>query len=664
MKHPTLRIFHLLLVIILLAVACGQAEPTPDVEATVAAAITQTEEAKPTDTPVPPTATPKPTDTPVPTPTPKSLVVSSLDDIQSAVVQIVAQGTFIDPAEGLQLNAAGSGSGFIIDESGIAVTNNHVVTGAALLKVWIGGKGEPRNAKVLGVSECSDLAIIDIEGDGYPYFEWYTGEIKPGLDIYAAGFPLGDPEFTLTRGIVSKARADGETNWASVDAVIEHDATINPGNSGGPLVTADGKVVGVNYAGASELGQFFAIAPDEALPVIEKLRRNQDVDSIGINGTAISSEDGFSGIWAASVKSGSPADKTGIKAGDIVTSIEGLSLATDGTMADYCDVLRTHTPDDIMSVQVLRFETEEFLEGQLNGRELALSFSFAQALGDEVGDETGDTTATTTYEYVTLVDDSDAIQLEVPVQWSDTNGSNWLFEDEVVGSALSAAPNFEDFLNTFSTPGVFFGASSVLVQRYDVNGLLDRLHSDICTYEGRTDYSDELYTGAYDLYSDCGDTNSIIIDVVAEPADKSFLMWLEIQVVDDADLDALDHILNSFQVIGELPGGSTSSAPSPPTPTTDASADIPAEWFPPAGKATIVLVNEASADLVFTMANQEHKLVANTEKVTVFDPGTYTYTASDPRFDSLNAECSLSADTIYYWYTDDNNWGSCFQVWP
>ncbi|WP_343390223.1 serine protease [Candidatus Amarobacter glycogenicus] len=139
-------------------------------------------------------------------------------------------------------NAAGRGSGFIIDPSGIAVTNNHVVTGAALLKVWVGGESQPRNARILGVSGGADLAVIDIEGDGFPYLDWYTGSVDVGLDVYAAGFPLGDPEYTLTRGIVSKARTSGETSWASVDDVIEHDATINPGNSGGPLLTSDGKL--------------------------------------------------------------------------------------------------------------------------------------------------------------------------------------------------------------------------------------------------------------------------------------------------------------------------------------------------------------------------------------------------------------------------------------
>ena len=104
--------------------------------------------------------------------------------------------------------------------------------------------------------------------------------------MYAAGYPLGDPEFTLTRGIISKAQANGKTNWASVNNVLEHDATINPGNSGGPLVTADGKVVGINYAGNSSTKQYFAITR-EAEAVIKQLRGGKDVTSLGINGQAV-----------------------------------------------------------------------------------------------------------------------------------------------------------------------------------------------------------------------------------------------------------------------------------------------------------------------------------------------------------------------------------------
>jgi serine protease Do len=604
---------------------------------------------------------------PPPTPTPESKAGSSLEAVKNATIQIEAQGSFIDPEVGLQLNVAGRGSGFIIDESGIAVTNNHVVTGAALLKVWVGGESEPRNAKILGVSECSDLAVIDIEGNGYPYLEWYDGAITPGLDVYAAGFPLGDPEFTLTRGIVSKERASGETSWASVDAVIEHDATINPGNSGGPLVTQDGKVVGINYASDPNFNQYFAIARDEALRVIERLRTGQDVDSIGVNGSAVNNDKDFSGIWVASVKSGSPANNAGIKAGDVIVRLEGLVLAADGTMADYCDILRSHSPEDTLSMEVVRFATQEVLEGQLNGRELEQSFSFAQELEQEVGSGTDAVTYTN---YNTITDDSGAITMEVPQEWSDVTGSpwNWGEEDEVVGVSVVASTNIDDFYSTYSTPGVFFGASTVLAQRYDTSTLLDQISfSGDCTSEGRFDYNDPLYTGLYDLYSNCGGAGSAVINLAAVPEDGSFIILLQVQAVSEADLDALDRILNSFQAVGDLSAGgsvSSESGAGPEAPTPAPSSDIPAEWFPPAGKASVVLVNEANADLVFTMANQEHKLVAHTQKVAIYDPGTYTYTASDPRFDSQNAACTLKADTIYYWYTDDSSWGTCAQIWP
>ena len=198
--------------------------------------------------------------------------ISNLDEVKNAVIQIEADGSFVNPDFSVSYNDAGFGSGFIIDPSGLAVTNNHVVTGAALLKVWIGGDtGKTYNAKVVGVSECSDLALIDIEGEDFPYLDWHEGAINVGLEVYAAGFPLAEPQFTLTRGIVSKEEAGGETYWASVDYVIEHDATINPGNSGGPLLDSDGNVVGINYSGR-ETDQYFAIGRDLAVNVVEQLK--------------------------------------------------------------------------------------------------------------------------------------------------------------------------------------------------------------------------------------------------------------------------------------------------------------------------------------------------------------------------------------------------------
>ncbi|MFQ5407214.1 MAG: S1C family serine protease [Anaerolineales bacterium] len=315
---------------------------------------------------------------------------TTLEEVQNAVIQIEFLGAYRDPAVGA-VSGSGYGSGFIIDPSGIAVTNNHVVAGAASLKVHIGGDTtETYNAKVLGVSECSDLAVIDIDGEGFPYLEWYQGDISVGTEAYAAGFPLGEPEYTLTSGIVSKASAPGETSWASVDAVIGHDATINPGNSGGPLVTGDGQVIGVNYSSRANVDQYFAISAEKAIPLTEQLRAGEDADSIGVNGQAVVSDDGsLSGVWVSSVVSGSPADLAGLEGGDVIVTMEGVQIATDGTMSDYCDILRSHAATDTLAIEVLRFDTQEGLEGQLNGEPLALAFSFAAAAETATEGRTG-----------------------------------------------------------------------------------------------------------------------------------------------------------------------------------------------------------------------------------------------------------------------------------
>lgn len=290
--------------------------------------------------------------------------VQTLEDVRSAVIRIEAEGSFDYPGEGTQYNEGSSGSGFFISSDGIAVTNNHVVTGAAFLQVYVEGEDEPRNAKILGVSECSDLAVIDVDGDGFSYLSWYSDDLSVGKDIYAAGFPLGDHEYTLLDGIVSKEKADGESDWASVDTVIEHTADILPGNSGGPLVDEDGLVIGVNYAGSGD-GQAFAIGYDEANEVLPQLQSGENVTSIGINGSAVVTDDG-SGIWVYSVASGSSADLAGIRGGDIVTEIEGLIPATDGTMADYCDVLRSRDLNSPIQVEVWRAADSGYLEGTLN----------------------------------------------------------------------------------------------------------------------------------------------------------------------------------------------------------------------------------------------------------------------------------------------------------
>jgi serine protease Do len=488
----------------------------------------------------------------------QSGAVHTLDGVKSATIQIESQGSFVPPDIGAQVEFAGRGSGFIIDPSGIAVTNNHVVTGAALLKVWVGGSSQPMNAKILGVSECSDLAVIDIEGDGFPYLNWYNQTPDVGLEVYAAGFPLGDPEYTLTKGIVSKAKAGGDTSWASVEGVIQHDATINPGNSGGPLVTQDGQVVGINYASLASANQYFAITADTAQGVISTLRQGQNLDSVGVNGTAVSNQDGsLTGVWVLSVASGSPADYAGLQGGDLITKMEGLTLATDGTMSQYCDILRTHKASDTLSMDVLRYATGEIMAGELNGRPLATSGTFGTQLGG--GDNQGSGSSTSYSGYTTVTDDYGAIQLEVPNEWSDVDGSAWVDGGDVIGSSIWASPDLNAFANSWTQPGVIFDVSNDLAKLGGYVQLLDIRRQDFngtCELVGRYDYNDGYYRGKYDWFKNCGGPGGpqyIVLSAVPINDPQAFLVLVEVQVQSDRDSEALDHIMNTFDVVGTLP---------------------------------------------------------------------------------------------------------------
>jgi serine protease Do len=478
-------------------------------------------------------------------------LVTTVEDLPSATIQIVSTGSFVTPDFG-EFEGAGSGSGFIIDPSGVAVTNSHVVSGAGLIEVFIGGDPAPINAQILGVSECNDLAVIDLAGDGYNYLEWFDGSITAGMDVLAAGYPLGDPQFTVTDGIISKTDFPGETEWASVDAILEHDARIRPGNSGGPLVTDAMQVVGVNYAGRDDTDQNFAISVTDAAGIVEQLSSGIDVDSVGINGYAVLADDGTTGIWVETVQPGSTADAAGVTGGDIVTRMSGVSLGFDGTMSEFCDVIRTQGNTGVMPVEVLRFATSEVLRGQFNGEALSQAFSFAEELED---DATVEQTTDTYTEYVVIEDDTGSMQVEIPVEWSDVDGAPYTDDEGRAITDVRAASDLAGFQETWGTPGMIFSASSDWAETTSEVELLDFYLSslqDQCVYDGRYAYEDPAYSGSYDLFYECGDTLATYVIVAARPPEGNFLIVVQVQANEDRDFDALDRILASFFVSGEV----------------------------------------------------------------------------------------------------------------
>lgn len=491
---------------------------------------------------------PPATTTPPPTTAPG--VAASFDQVQPAIVQIIATGTIRDPEVGMATQA-GSGSGFIIDPSGLAVTNNHVVTGAATLEVFIGGDTTVSyNATVVGVSECNDLAVIKIDTDDpLPTLGWFDGDPSVGQEVYAAGFPLGDPEYTLTRGIVAKAQASGDTPWASIDFTIEHDANIQPGNSGGPLVGADGRVVAVNYAVGAQTNQsqFFAIESDLAQKVVDRLQQG-DFESLGINGQAVTDpESGLAGVWVAGVAPGSPVDRAGVLPGDIVTSLNGLPIGTDGTFKTYCDVIRTSGEGKPIKIEVLRFDTQEVLRGDLYGEEpIAPAFSFAE----EVGDVDAEVPASAAYSgYQTLVDDLGLITVNVPNEWRDVSTSPFVLDDGTELPLIAASPDMESFNATYSVPGLLYTVFPGSGDPAETIATFAPAAGECSTDNGLADYEDGVFAGQYGYWSGCGGAADVVV-LAAVPADGSYTAVLAVQILSDADWEALDQAFTSFNVTG------------------------------------------------------------------------------------------------------------------
>ncbi len=472
-----------------------------------------------------------------------------ISQVEESVVQIVAQGTFVLDSGQLAFNAGSTGTGFVISENGLVVTNNHVVAGAATLEVYFSGSDDPVNARMLGVSECTDLAVIQLEGDGYQALSFSDESMTTGISIFAAGYPGADDpdnidlDYTLTSGIVSSTRADGETNWASVGTVLQHDAQILGGNSGGPLVDENGLVVGINYAGNLEFNTNYAISALEAQPVIQQLAQDVDVDSLGINGEAVFGEFG-SGIFIRSIESGSPADQAGIEPGDLLTTLENLVMATDGTMQDYCDVLRTKGPQATMNVEVYRPSVDLVLNGQINGDPIELPAITETVLGATGGAGNDSSPGSGPYSYKTVTDDSGLISVSVPTAWIDVNGT---FND-AFGPSVWASPDILAWQESWNVPGIIVESSADYTSA-DIPELLALLNlSEACVDFGVSDYDDGLYVGLLQIFGECGGTQTTYVILAATPSDPAldYLIRVEIQAVTTADLEAADEALATF----------------------------------------------------------------------------------------------------------------------
>ncbi|MFT6265888.1 MAG: serine protease Do [Oleiphilaceae bacterium] len=275
------------------------------------------------------------------------------------------------------------GSGFIVSEDGIVLTNNHVIEGADEIYVRFNDRRELK-ATLIGSDKRSDLAVLKVEANDLPAVKLgKSKKLKVGEWVFAIGSPFGF-DYTVTAGIVSaKGRSLPNENYVPF---IQTDVAINPGNSGGPLFNMDGEVVGINSQIYTRSGGFmgvsFAIPIDVALEVVDQLK-DQGYVSRGWLGVLIQEvnkglAESFGldkpyGALVSQVLEGSPADKAGINTGDVIIEYNGEEISYSSELPQL--VGRTKIDENVELI-VMRYGKEKTLTlkiGELPGVDEATS---------------------------------------------------------------------------------------------------------------------------------------------------------------------------------------------------------------------------------------------------------------------------------------------------
>ncbi len=262
-----------------------------------------------------------------------------------------------------------SGSGAIISEDGYIVTNNHVVDGADDITVTLTNK-KSFKAKLIASDPSSDLAVIKIEAKSLPFLLYgNSDDVKVGQWVLAVGYPL-TLETTVTAGIVSAKGRTLEINRRQsdtpVESFIQTDAAVNPGNSGGPLVSTDGKLIGINSAIASPTGAYagysFTIPVNIVKKIVSDLIKFGTVQRayLGIEYPKdnLSDEDkrqngikDDGGVYVMTVREGGAAIAAGIKKGDVITKINNMPVVSG---ADLIGQIATYRPGDKITLTYQR----------------------------------------------------------------------------------------------------------------------------------------------------------------------------------------------------------------------------------------------------------------------------------------------------------------------
>jgi putative serine protease PepD len=286
----------------------------------------------------------------------QSSIASIVDGALPSVVEVKVEGRaesesspFTIPTPRVQ----GLGSGWVFDDAGHVVTNEHVVSGADEVTV-VFQDGTEVPARVVGTDPSTDVAVLELQREhgSSPLPLGSTSSLQLGDTVIAIGSPLG-LQGTVTAGIVSGLGRDIQApNNFTIDGAVQTDAALNHGNSGGPLLDANGRVVGMNAQIASDTGANsgigYAIPVETVEQIADELIASGKVDhpylGVGI-------EDADNGARLVEVRSGSPAAEAGLRQGDVVTGVAGSEIGSADALRE---AVAERKPGDSLEVTVER----------------------------------------------------------------------------------------------------------------------------------------------------------------------------------------------------------------------------------------------------------------------------------------------------------------------
>ena len=336
-----------------------------------------------------PTAEPIPESTPLPTTEPGAtedlpdlelniqgqdemqMFASIPDVVEAASASVVGIIQYQPNARTGRLEEYGSGSGFIVSENGYVLTNAHVVSGAAAVDVLF-SDGEKKTALIVGADVTMDVAVLKVEGEGYPALPiGDSSALRVGEYVIAIGNPLSTYQLygTVTFGVISGTAREINID-GFVNTYLQTDAAINFGNSGGPLINMAGQVVGMNAAKSitagydsngntvSAEGIGFALPINNVIEIANVILREGGMvrPGIGVTIRAVDEETAElnqlpAGCRIEDVTAGAPADQAGLKVGDIVTEVDGFVVLENDDMVEY---VRSKAVGDVVEFTVYR----------------------------------------------------------------------------------------------------------------------------------------------------------------------------------------------------------------------------------------------------------------------------------------------------------------------